>query len=247
MELWMPGAVIIKGVDSVTGYDAYGWGNEGPKRGDVKHSAEGWRTALRSIIVNGQKSWHFTVLTDGVIWQHFPIDRHCWHATDTDDDDGVKANLDLVGIEHEGVAGQELTAEQVQSTVEISRFCAEQYNRDSNYTRHPIYSADGWALVEHNEVGNTPTACPSDRIPWDLVLEGLGGDEEEELFQLVEEGNGTVWVMHLDAGGFPMSRKEAKDWDNPNGNTKTNLIKTHGPPSPAKPWLDSVPNLSKLL
>ena len=175
---WMPSAVKVPGNPDKIGYTAFG--TRGPKLGDVKHSAEGWASYLKFLIETplAIKSWHFTVLLDGTIWQHYPIDAHCWHAGDTDDDDDVRANIELVGIEHEGLVGTPLTAEQTQATAEISRFCAEYFERSAAYARFPVQPSDGWTLVEHTQVSNTFTACPSDRIPWDDILELLKEDDD---------------------------------------------------------------------
>ncbi len=180
-ELWMPEAIKKPGHPDKVGYDELGFGNKGPKRGTVVHSAEGWRTELLRLVkdINRRASWHFSVLTDGTIWQHYPIDAHCWHAGDTDDDGGVRANIELVGIEHEGVAGEPLTEYQVEMTVEITKFCADFFDRTSAYERYPVMPADGWTLVEHNEVSNVATACPSGRIPWEYVMEILNTQEDD--------------------------------------------------------------------
>ena len=184
MSLWMPGAVIVPGHPEKIGYQRLGFGSRGPKRGDVKHSAEGWASYLKFLIKTrlAIKSWHFTLLLSGTIWQHYPIDAHCWHAGDTDDDDDVRANIELVGIEHEGLVGTPLTAEQTQATVEITKFCAEYFERSAAYARFPVQPSDGWTLVEHTEVSNAFTACPSDRIPWDDILELLTVEEDDMTF-----------------------------------------------------------------
>ncbi len=165
----------VPGHPDKVGYERLGFGSKGPKRGDVKHSAEGWGTYLKFLVQSplAIKSWHFSVLQDGTIWQHYPINVHCWHAGDTDDDDDVRANIELVGIEHEGLVGTPLTAEQTAATIEITKFCAEFFERTAAYDRFPVQPSDGWMLVEHNEVSNTYTACPSGRIHWEDVLAGL--------------------------------------------------------------------------
>ena len=223
-SLWMPGAIIVPGHPDKIGYQRLGFGSRGPKRGDVKHSAEGWATYLKFLIETrlAIKSWHFTVLLDGTIWQHYPIDAHCWHAGDTDDDDDVRANIELVGIEHEGLVGQPLTAEQTQATVEITQFCAEYFERSAAYARFPVQPSDGWTLVEHTEVSNAFTACPSDRIPWDDILELL--EEDDMKPQLIREASSPyvfilagVWYSYLhrieDATelGIPTAIKVVKD------------------------------------
>lgn len=178
MELRMPGAVWKPGPISKTGY---GGVVRGPKRGDVKHSAEGWRANIMPILEGPRRaSWHFTVLTDRTIWQHYEIDVWCWHAGDADDDGAIEANQETVGIEHEGVAGTPLNADQIAATAEITQFCAEQFGRARDFARYPIQPSDGWTLVEHNQVSDHPTACPSNRIPWALVLDRLHPQQEED-------------------------------------------------------------------
>jgi hypothetical protein len=194
----MPGAVKKLGPSDKVGYPS---GSKGPKRGDAKHSAEGTGAGLLSVLRGPRRaSWHFSVLKSGIIWQHYAIDVHCWHAGDTDDDDDVRANIDLIGIEHEGLAGQPLTAEQTAATIEITKFCADYFNRNVAYARFPVQPSDGWTLVEHNEVSNTYTACPSDRIPWDDVLEGLEDDMDPRLDELVKTYGGKPKVFDILTG-----------------------------------------------
>jgi N-acetyl-anhydromuramyl-L-alanine amidase AmpD len=111
--------------------------------------------------------------------QHYPISAYCWHAGDVDDDGGVAANIDLVGIEHLGMAGQPLTAYQIEMTTKITQFCADQYGlRD--FARYPT-QRDVWTLAEHKEVSDVYTECPSNRIPWSLIIGGLRTEEEEDM------------------------------------------------------------------
>ena len=196
-DLWMPGAIKVPGHPDKVGYTAFG--TRGPKRGDVKHSAEGWATYLKFLIETALaiKSWTFTTLLSGTIWQHYPIDAHCWHAGDTDDDDDVRANIELVGIEHEGLVGTPLTAEQTQATVAITKFCAEYFERSAAYARFPVQPSDGWTLVEHTQVSNTYTACPSDRIPWDDILELLTVEEDDMFARIIRKEGETRYRTYL--------------------------------------------------
>jgi hypothetical protein len=172
---WAPFAVRRPGPAWKVGYSFVGEG--GPKRGDVKHSAEGYWSGIYAVLQgNRRASWHFTVGFDRVE-QHYPISAYCWHAGDVDDDGGVAANLDLVGIEHLGVAGQPLTPYQIEMTTEITRWCAEQ-NGYKRFARYPIQ--DGvWTIAEHNEVSDVPTSCPSGRIPHGLILGDLYNVEDD--------------------------------------------------------------------
>src|SRR3990170_7372000 len=120
MKLWMPEAVRLPGpvwkigYPSLNGrYDQHGVRTtHGLKRGEVDHSAEGYMGYIRDYMKgrvdqDRRASWHFTI-DYNTIYQHYPIDAHCWHAGDVDDDGGVAANIDLIGKEHVGVAGQPL-------------------------------------------------------------------------------------------------------------------------------------------
>ncbi len=188
-EEWAPFAVRREAPAWKVGYP---WaGSSGPKRGEVKHSAEGFWHGLYSVLDGpAHSSWHFTV-GYARIEQHYPVDAHCWHGNDVDDDGGLAANIDLVGVEHLGVVGQPLTEYQVEATIKITRWCAEQHGM-SRFARYPTQGPGIWTLAEHKEVGDTPTACPSDRIPWDKILAGLEHGEElsvgqyEELKALIE-------------------------------------------------------------
>lgn len=229
-SLWMPGALIVPGHPDKIGYERLGFGSRGPKLGDVKHSAEGWAEYLKFLVQTplAIPSWHFSVLLDGTKWQHYPIDAHCWHAGDTDDDGDVRGNIELVGIEHEGLVGTPLTAEQTQATAEITRFCAAYFGRANAYARYPVMPADGWTLAEHTQISNTFTACPSDRVNWDDILAllqedtmtfiGVATEKDKKPFvsyMLFVDANGKLTRLvtpdketreALHAAGFPLTK-----------------------------------------
>src|SRR4029453_7271470 len=98
---------------------------------------------------------HFTV--GEYIEQHYPIDAVTWHANDTDPDGMVKGNNALVGIEHIGIAGEPLTPGQIDNTVRLTQWLAEQFGRTA-YGRYPRQFRC-WTMAEHNQIGNDPTAC----------------------------------------------------------------------------------------
>ena len=119
--------------------------------GGILHSAEGYRAGLQSQLLTAEVSWHFTIYQDGKVEQHYPLDASCWHA-------GSKAsNLRLIGVEHEGRAGEPLTESQVAASVALVDWLA----------RTAVWPdrARGVRLYEHREV-NPATVCPSGRIPW---------------------------------------------------------------------------------
>src|SRR3990167_11198261 len=157
MSDWMPGAVVWIGDADKRGY--LGHGNEGPKRGAVCHSAEGKSWQVMHDILAGPRraSWTFTIGYDR-IEQHAPYRSHCWHAGDIGDDGGVRANIDLIGIEALGMAGEPLTPYQVDAEVLINRWCAEQEGIRT-FARYPRGGIGTWTLAEHNEGSDAPNAC----------------------------------------------------------------------------------------
>lgn len=166
MAEWAPFAIRRDGPAHKFG--GYAAGTYSSKRGEVKHSAEGYWPGLYSQLDGPTPvSWHFTVGFDRTE-QHYPLSANCWHGGDSDNDQDVRANIDLIGIEHLGLAGEVLTNYQVDMTVQITKWAAEQFGL-STYARFP--SQQGvWTMAEHNQVGNLPTSCPSGRIPWSEIL-----------------------------------------------------------------------------
>ena len=228
-ELWCPFAVRRDGPHIKTGYAS---GQIAPKRGEVKHSAEGYwpgiYSALDSLEQDAQGyykhgSWHFTVGFDRVE-QHFAVNVNCWHGGDTDDDGAVRANIDLVGMEHLGMAGTPLTPYQVEMTARLSVWSAEQFGR-SRFRRFDGWDPDEpglWLLAEHTQVSNTYTACPSNRIPWGLVqlkITELTEEEDMKPYLIAEAGAPYVYITdgviltylrnmaHADALGIPREVK----------------------------------------
>ncbi len=181
MELWYPGAVRVPGPIEKTGYAFPG--ETGPKRGETKHSADGYWGGIYSVLFDLERraSWHFTIGYDRVE-QHFAIDVHCWHAGDTDDDDGVAANFDLVGVEHLGRGRPQrlwtpLTAWQENETIKLSSWLGAQFGR-TEFVRFPTLDLATdvpgmWLETEHNEVSNSFTWCPSNRINWPAIMAEL--------------------------------------------------------------------------
>ena len=80
------------------------WPTANAIAGVILHSMEGAEAGAWSVLDGPlQASWHFSVMRDGRVFQHYPLDASPWHA-------GSRAqNVRLVGIEHEGQAGEPLT------------------------------------------------------------------------------------------------------------------------------------------
>jgi hypothetical protein len=181
MTDWCPFVTRRDGPSWKVGYSFVG--EAGPKRGEAKHSAEGYWAGLYSALDGPEfKSWQFTVGYNRTE-QHYPFRAHCWHAGDVDDDGAVAANLDLVGIEHLGMAGEALSPYQIDMTTRITEWCAEQEGRD-RFRRFDGWDPDEpglWLLAEHKQVSDVYTACPSGRIPWDIIIPAL--EEEPDMPQ----------------------------------------------------------------
>jgi hypothetical protein len=166
-EEWCPFAVRRPGPAWKVGYSFCG--EQGKKRGEVKHSAEGhWGGIHAGLDGPALKSWQFTVGYDRME-QHYPFRAHCWHAGDVDDDGAVAANVDLVGVEHLGFAGELLTDYQIDATAKLTIWLMEQ----EGHRDIALYPIQGglWTLAEHGEVSDTWTACPSGRIPRRIITE----------------------------------------------------------------------------
>ena len=135
------------------------WLDPNLMNGVILHSAEGYEAGLWSQLDNPNipASWHFSVMQDGRVFQHYLLNESPWHA-------GSKVwNTRLIGIEHEGIAGEQLTTQQQVASCSLVMWVAQQAlftpNRDVYYR----------TLYEHNEV-NPQTACPSNRIDWNQYM-----------------------------------------------------------------------------
>lgn len=142
--------------------------------GVICHSMEGYEEgAWSQLDGDAEVSWHFSIMQDGAVYQHYRLDESPWHA-------GSKAqNLRLIGIEHEGVKGEPLTPLQLKASVALVRWIAREARWEGLQR--------GVNLLEHHEV-NPATQCPSGRIPWaayteedDVQLRDLDQREEQIL------------------------------------------------------------------
>jgi hypothetical protein len=150
---WFDKAVREPGHPAAQGYP--GHDPLGPKPGIVYHSAEGSLASMRRIIQRpGEPSWGFSNPKKGRLIQHYPRGSHTWA-------NGSQINnVRYDACESEGVAGEPLTASQVDNLVYLGRW----YKAEEHWAgfRRRI---EAW---EHRELH--PTECPSDRIPWDIII-----------------------------------------------------------------------------
>ena len=157
--------------------------------GAICHSMVGaYAGALSRLMGPDRASWHFSVLKNGDVFQHYDTTVVCWHAGD------AAVNGGYVGIEHEGGGpGNErepLTPEQLAASVKLVRWLSETHGFPLNREH----------LREHNEV--YATACPSGRIPW-AEYEEDGMDAETRaaigaiLTQLGKLGKDDTMIMKV--------------------------------------------------
>lgn len=151
---WYPQAIRRVGLPSKV------WPEPNVHVGIIEHSAEGYESGLWAQLDGAaQVSWHFTILKDGRVYQHYDLTASCWHA-------GSKTqNLRYIGIEHEGVSGEPLTEAQVASSVALTKWIAAECMFAP--VREPVAVRTLW---EHREVPGSATTCPNGRIPWERYM-----------------------------------------------------------------------------
>jgi hypothetical protein len=167
------------------GIDAAGWfdwaeRDPGPEwkvnggmnggKGMVPHSAEGYWPHLRDELWKPARraSWGASNLKNGRFIQHYPVFACTWTSG------AGYPNNNFFAFENEGVAGEALTPQQTTNIIRCGKDLMARYHW---IPTRPINSADKSAsLYEHNECvrwGADPTACPSGRIPWGLIVPAL--------------------------------------------------------------------------
>lgn len=146
-------------------------------RGLVFHSAEGFAPTMLSKTsqwgyYSAEYPWHLSNLLNGRLIQHHPFTVRCWH--------GSAFNQSYVGMENEGrtpdgaAVGPVLNDGQIANAVHV----AKDLSAWKGWTpKRPTSASDLTAtFYEHNETvrfGGTGTQCPSHRIPWQKIMEGL--------------------------------------------------------------------------
>jgi len=152
---WYPKAIVratnkhgYSGDDAILGY------------GLVAHSMEGSLAAAFGELDNParQASWHFSAAKDGKIYQHIDTLNISYASG------GYEANKRFWSIEHEGKAGEPLTPAQLAATTELMRWLL------GTYHLQPLRKVTLWEHREMTQFGSSATACPSGRIPWDVII-----------------------------------------------------------------------------
>ena len=183
--------------------------------GVVDHSME-WYMAGAYSVLDGprQASWTFSIPKYGEPAQHYPLKKITWHAGimgDRKQDTSLIGNLTLVGKEHEGVAGQPWTDNQIfwsaKIDVALRQLCPQ-------FGKHPpTLRLNMW---EHRWL--SATSCPSGRNPWNAKfalissLEDVPSEpeptpeptpeppkEENMIIVIIKaEGDGTQYILNTD-------------------------------------------------
>lgn len=168
MELWYPNAKRwIPKRDKRRDGPGKPYSKPNTVDGIVWHSAEGYVGGLHSVLEQPDServaAWHFSVLYNGTVEQHYPLDAVLWHAGSD------YAHRNLIGVEHEGGfvdKSEPLRPAQLTASVELFHWIAEQ--GDFTLTREGTKPTK--TLWEHKEISDTSTLCPSDRPQWDEYL-----------------------------------------------------------------------------
>lgn len=146
-------------------------GGTNPAIGFIGHSAEGGENYLRdnpsqAPEVGGRKSWHLSNLTDGGFLQHYPITARCWASG------SPYPNDNFVAMESEGMAGTPLNEAQIANASRALKELSEL----QGWTPQRLVTV--WEHREATRWGSLATACPSNRYPWDEILERVNGGDE---------------------------------------------------------------------
>jgi hypothetical protein len=119
---------------------------------------EGSLTAALGELMNParQASWTFSNPKSGKLLQHYPIESITWASG------SVVANTRFLAIESEGVAGEVLNANQIQNVQDLM----------AALPLGPwVRKVNAWEHREMVQFGSAPTACPSNRYPWQQIIQ----------------------------------------------------------------------------
>ena len=157
MSEWYPQAVWWPGPVDKVGYNGIYIRQH---KGAIYHSMEGrWQDALSRLMSSDKVSWHLSLTYEGLWFQHYALSDVLWHG-------GCTFAGMLGAVECEGRVGEPLTRAQVRELAEFTAWQAENEDWPSIERRVTLW--------EHREMwtyGAAPTACPSDRIPWQEVID----------------------------------------------------------------------------
>lgn len=162
-------------------------------QGVIPHSQVGYQPGAEARLFSTQRepsdptrytayasaSWTGSILYSGVLRQHYPIDKACWAS-------GARyLNINFNAFEMEGGPAdnpsEPLTDAQVDTLVRVIRELSEYGGWVPVRPQGPSdLSATLYEHRENTRWGGLPTACPSGRIPWVLILARLEDDMSTE-------------------------------------------------------------------
>lgn len=186
-DQWFPRAVREPGHPQAHGYP--GEQEPGAKSGLVYHSAEGTIATMRRIIqALGEPSWTFSNPKRGRLIQHYARGTHTWA------NGSPEANVRFDACESEGVAGEPLTTSQAQNLVDLARW----YKKEEDWEgfRRQV---EAWEHYELERFGAAPTACPSNRIPWGIIIPAV---EEDDMADNEVRSRLAVEALFLEAAAY---------------------------------------------
>lgn len=157
--------------------------------GEVKHDAGGPKSAMYGVLDNPNRlaSWTFSIFKAGPPDQHYPLEAVAWI------NGGPNPNIRFVGMEHEGIPGEPLNPNQVFWTTKIS--AAIRALCPAVAANPPTRQVNLWEHNEMTQFGSDPTACPSGRIPWPVIIAGLTQEEVIEMFLARSVDVGNVYIV----------------------------------------------------
>ena len=183
--------------------------------GAVDHSMEGSLSGAYSVLDGpGQSSWTFSIPKVGEPVQHYSLEKIPWHAGlpgDRRHDTSLIGNLTLIGKEHEGVAGEPWTENQVFWSAKIDVACR---------SLCPAFGANPptLRLNEWEHTWLSATSCPSGRNPWDEKFALINEwetlipepEEEDDMKLLFYRYGNTIYIIRPDGKARKLTLDEWK-------------------------------------
>ena len=136
--------------------------------------AGSYDAALSRMQGTDRASWKGSILYDGTLIQHYPMDASCWASG------SPWANTAFDAFETEGAQPQMFTNAQLATWARIIEELSAAYGWTP---ARPINDTDLEATCyEHRECvrfGSSATACPDGRANWDVMLGGVPMTKDE--------------------------------------------------------------------
>lgn len=234
---WLAFCEHDPGPDWKTGYGDFKSTTLDDIEGVVDHSMEGTMAGARTVLRGpSQASWTFSLPKVGRPHQHYPLEVITWHAGlpgDRRHDTSLIGNITLRGKEHEGVAGDPWTQNQIRWSAEIDVAMRKVCPRFA--ANPPTLKLNEW---EHRWL--SATSCPSGRNPWAakfaLILE-MEGD------MLVVKFSDQSGALYIPAGGVLIQVASTAAW---NGMRELGYEVRDIKPNEPNPGLRSIRNWPKM-